>query len=1104
VIPSLIGFNKSYASDPMLIDINPGSSSDPSSLVNFNGTLYFLSDSESNGSGLWKSDGTLAGTSLVKSINFYNSTGSLAAVGNTLYIYAYGDTGDELWKSDGTTAGTVLLKSGFSSLYTESTQLNGKFIFWADDGVNGKEPWVSDGTTAGTVLLKDVVPGSGSSIWGTRYSAATSNKLFFMDNNQLLVTDGTVAGTTVLASGFTENTYLTALGESVYFWPDERTLWTSDGTAAGTKTVMTVGETGYEYYMVNFKNTLYFWYDDSNFQLWKSDGTSAGTTFLYNTPYSFTANAIGNMLTVGDYFYFVAADNAWSYGEELWKTDFTLDGTSMVKDIYPGSSSSEPIYLVNIGNTLYFSASVASWENFLWQSDGTSAGTIMTAQTTTTGQSADPVYLTNVDGKLFFSAYGDDYAGPNLYVLNTAPALSSDSSLASLGISGFTMSPAFDSGTTSYTASVDSSVDSVGFTPATTFAGASVSINGVDVTSGNSYQVNLVTGVNNISIVVTAEDTVATSTYNVTITKAPGQVKKSSDSSLSTLGVSSCSISPSFNTGITSYVCSVSSSVTSVDITATTSSPVAEVSIKGTKVTSGKPYRVNVAPGQNKVPVVVTAEDLLTTTTYNITITRAVAPIIENIPASPTLSSLIIPEVTLSPTFDSGTTSYTGSVDSTVESIDITPTPSSTGASITVNGVAVEPGSPYTVELETGTNDIAIVVTEGDPAITSTYNLVITKEAATENPVVSDPSVQDPTTPESSNTILGDVMSVLSISISDIGKAVTQIGKSIVVGSKDVEKAVQELPISEQSSQNITAATLVLVAVSPAVSVGLGSSYTIAYITRFFSMIFAFFGIGRKKRNCGLVYDSVTKEPISNAIVRIYSTDGTLVATEVTNVYGIFETDIESGQYSILAQANNYRFPSMLITGTQDLPYENIYRGGTFNYDSSSAISYSIPVDPLDKSNTEYAGAIARNKLINVSSVLLNIFIVVGLVFSVISYIKLNSTINLTLLLVYIFLIVLGMVMRGQEKYKFGTVTDFMGETKDGIQLGLMETEFNTIYAKRISNEKGKYRFIVPGGDYKLVSLDSQYDINSEKGLVINSNRKVISVSNNLEAIRRT
>ena len=71
--------------------------------------------------------------------------------------------GRELWVTDGTQAGTHLVKDiypgGASSYPVHLTNVGGTLIFFADDGMHGFEPWKSDGTEAGTVMVKDVVPG---------------------------------------------------------------------------------------------------------------------------------------------------------------------------------------------------------------------------------------------------------------------------------------------------------------------------------------------------------------------------------------------------------------------------------------------------------------------------------------------------------------------------------------------------------------------------------------------------------------------------------------------------------------------------------------------------------------------------------------------------------------------------------------------------------------------------------------------------------------------------------------------------------------------------------------------------------------------------------
>jgi len=111
-------------------------------------------------------------------------------------------------------------------------------------------------------------------------------------------------------------------------------------------------------------------------------------------------------------------------------------------------------------------------------------------------------------------------------------------------------------------------------------------------------------------------------------------------------------------------------------------------------------------------------------------------------------------------------------------------------------------------------------------------------------------------------------------------------------------------------------------------SLSLGNTYIAAHIIRVFSYVLALFKIGKRKRNCGLVYNSVTKEPLQNVIVRIFSLEDKLIATEVTNEFGIFESSLDSGTYKLIVDINGYTFPSNLVSGNQDLSYKNIYRGG--------------------------------------------------------------------------------------------------------------------------------------------------------------------------------
>jgi ELWxxDGT repeat protein len=391
-------------------DISPGTnSSEPSQLTILGNNLFLQANDNIHGVEIWKSDGTPEGTTLVKDINpGLGSALDLAgikAVGNNLYFKAEdGAHGNELWKSDGTPGGTTLVKdinsSNIGSAVGGAVVLGDNFYFTSDDGAHGNELWKSDGTPGGTSLVKDIQPGVSSGIPGDQTNLVIFNDfIYFVANDgssgfEIWKSNGTPEGTTLvkdinLGVGGSSPSVPVVAGDALYFSAYDSTngneLWKSDGTPEGTTLVKNVNNTssGSLNYgpLSAIGSTLYFAADDGTHgnELWKSDGTPEGTTLVKDINLGIDGSSPGGLdppryfLTVGDKFYFTADDG--SHGYELWKSDGTPEGTTLVKDIRTGSLGSSVSQITHLNDSLYFSADDGTHGYELWKSDGTPQGT---------------------------------------------------------------------------------------------------------------------------------------------------------------------------------------------------------------------------------------------------------------------------------------------------------------------------------------------------------------------------------------------------------------------------------------------------------------------------------------------------------------------------------------------------------------------------------------------------------------------------------------------------------------------------------------------------------------------------------------------------------
>lgn len=409
-------------------------------IANVNGVVYFTANNYAHGAELWKTDGTADGTVLVKDIVAGpggSQPNKLTSAGNTLYFTADdGIHGRELWKTDGTTAGTVMVSDiypqGGSGDPYHLTFSNGLLFFTANEPQHGAELWKTDGTAGGTAMIKDIYQGVAGSF--AQRLVDVNGVVFFTATNsnngyELWKSNGTEGGTVMVkdinpGGSSSSPDQLTAIDGVLYFNADNgtqgRELWKSNGTDAGTVMIkdILVNNSSSPSHFVKANNVIFFaaYTPATGNELWKTDGTAAGTVLVkdINTGQNSGMWVFQDqwMLAVNGIVYFSASDNA--SGVELWRSDGTEAGTTMVKNIAEGSASSYPKYLTAYNGSFFFSAN-----DRLWKSDGTEAGTALCPIAEDFW--AHPEHLLNVDGRIYFIA-SDGVHGTELWRNDGTPS----------------------------------------------------------------------------------------------------------------------------------------------------------------------------------------------------------------------------------------------------------------------------------------------------------------------------------------------------------------------------------------------------------------------------------------------------------------------------------------------------------------------------------------------------------------------------------------------------------------------------------------------------------------------------------------------------------
>jgi ELWxxDGT repeat protein len=437
-------------------------------LATFAGKLFFQGHDGHSGFELWSSDGTAPGTHMLWNLQGTRNglidvePRGVAAWGNS-FVFRGDDGihGEEPWQTDGGVAGTTLLadvRAGPHGSDPARFRVAGSTLFFeAHDGVHGSELWRSN--TSGTVLVKDFNPGgasaylNGMSVVGNQLAfvaqGESTTSLWLADADRTIKIHegvGNQMGTVGHALLFTATDsmhgeepwwtdftttrqvrdliagpqgsspgWFSAIGNEAYFQAYNGNgfrLWKTDGTAAGTTQVRGWDGPGAIYPLVAADNRWYFFEEvgDQGLKLWMAqDGVATlvrqigeiGRRYPFDFPADPFVQACGELL------FFVADDG--EHGDELWFSDGTAAGTTLVRDIRPGPTGSGIVNLTVVGRSVFFQANDGVSGEELWVSNGTAAGTRLVADLVPGPGGSAPAQLTLAGNHLYFGATTDEF-----------------------------------------------------------------------------------------------------------------------------------------------------------------------------------------------------------------------------------------------------------------------------------------------------------------------------------------------------------------------------------------------------------------------------------------------------------------------------------------------------------------------------------------------------------------------------------------------------------------------------------------------------------------------------------------------------------------------
>lgn len=236
--------------------------------------------------------------------------------------------------------------------------------------------------------------------------------------------------------------------------------------------------------------------------------------------------------------------------------------------------------------------------------------------------------------------------------------------------------------------------------------------------------------------------------------------------------------------------------------------------------------------------------------------------------------------------------------------------------------------------------------------------------------------------------------------------------------------------------------------------------------------------LGRgKRKKWGEVYNSLNKQPVDLAIVRLINTEtNKIMGTKVTGVDGRYVFVVNVGKYKIDVRKGNYLFPSELLKSfISDGRRLDIYHGEAIDVkEKDSVITVNVPMDPVGEHKTPKR--LLWNKFIRRFQTALSW---VGFIVTLVSLYISPKWYMWLLLGIHIFLaFVFKRIAKPKSTKGWGIVYD--EATKKPVErvvARLFDSQFNKLVATEITDKNGRYYFMAGDNRFYITYEHENYQL---------------------------